>query len=142
MSGKSDYLEGQFLAHIFRTAAFTKPTVIAVALCTAAPSDASTGATIAEAAYTGYSRTALNPLDTNWAAPSAGNGQTSNSVAITIGSAPTSGPTVATHFAILDSTTVGAGNVLYWAALTASKTINSGDPAPYFPIGSLVVTEA
>ena len=39
MSAMSNYLEDQLVKHLFRTGSFTKPTVIAVALCTSAPTD-------------------------------------------------------------------------------------------------------
>lgn len=143
----SDYLENRQIDYIFRAQAFTAPTVLCVALATAAPTDASTGATLAEAAYTGYARGALAPSASNWkgtnnetTGASAGtSGTVKNNAIITIGTAATTGPTVVTHFAILDSCTVGAGNVLFWAALTTSKTINNGDPAPAFAVDALTV---
>jgi hypothetical protein len=33
------------------------------------------------------------------------------------------------------------GNLLYWAELTADKTITDGDPVT-FPVGAIVITEA
>ena len=48
MAAMSDYLEVELIKHIFRTGSMTKPTVLAVALCTAATSDSQTGATITE----------------------------------------------------------------------------------------------
>jgi hypothetical protein len=140
MSAKSDYLEAEILKHIFRTGSFTKPTVLAIALCTAAPTDASTGATITEVANAGsYARTTLNPLDANWTAPGVG-GLIDNASAITFPTATGSWGTV-THVAICDSATWGAGNVLYYGALTASKVVASGDVFK-FNIGDLDVTEA
>lgn len=147
-AGMSNYLENELADHLFRNRSFTAPTTACVALLTAAPSDASTGATITEASYTGYARGALNQSASNWkgtggettATDSSGtNGTVSNNSVITIGSAATSGPTLVTHFAVLDSCTIGAGNVLFYAALTASKTINNGDPAPTFAVDALTV---
>lgn len=143
----SDFLENKYVDYVFRAQAWTAPTVLCVALATAAPTDATTGATITEAGYTGYARGQLNPSASNWkgtgletAGASAGtSGTVKNNAIITIGSAATSGPTVVTHFAILDSCTIGAGNILFWAALTASKTINNGDPAPSFAVDALTV---
>lgn len=135
MSAMSDYLEGQLVAHIFRTASFTKPTTLAVGLFTAAPSDSGGGT---EVTGNNYSRASLNPLDANWAAPSAGNGQTSNSSTITFATPSGTWGTV-THFAIFDATS--AGNMLFWGALTISKTINQGDTVS-FPAGSLTITFA
>src|SRR4030067_902027 len=103
MSQMSDYLEGQIRAHIFRTASFTKPTVLAIALCTAGPSDANTGATITEALNSGaYARQTLTPLDANWTAPDTTGGLTDNASAITFPTA-TGNWGVVSHVAICDS---------------------------------------
>lgn len=141
MSQMSDYLEGQIRAHIFRTASFAKPTVLAIALCTAAPTDASTGATIAEVANAnGYARQTLNPLDANWTAASSTDGLTDNASAITFPVATGSWGTV-THVAICDSATWGAGNLLVYGTLDASKVVGSGDTFK-FNIGDLNITFA
>jgi len=144
MSAKTDYLENKWIDHTFRGIAFPAPTVLAIALYTAAPSDAGGGTEIAGG---GYARAQLDPSATNWkntqasgtGASSGTGGQTANAVVITF-PAPTGAWGVATHFAVCDALT--GGNVLYQAALAAPKTINSGDPAPTFPIGALTVTEA
>jgi hypothetical protein len=138
MSQMSDYLESTLLGHLFRTATFAKPTVVAIALCTAAPNDASTGATITEVPNSGsYARVTVNPLDANWAAVGAG-GLTSNVAAITFPTATGSWGTV-THVAICDSATWGAGNMWLYGTLAASKTVNSGDTFS-FAISALTVT--
>lgn len=141
MSAMSDYLEGQVRAHIFRTASFTKPTTLRVALATGATTDAQTGATITEVANSGsYARTGPDPLDANWTGASATDGLTDNAAAITFPTATGSWGTV-THIAICDSATWGAGNSLLHGALTASKTVSSGDVFQ-FAIGALDVTFA
>lgn len=135
MSQMTDYLEGQLIAHLFRTGSFTKPTVLAVGLFTAAPSDAGGGTEVTGGSY---ARATLNPLDANWAAPVGGNGVTSNSSTITFAT-PSATWGLVTHFAIFDA--ASAGNMLFWAPLTTSKTINSGDSVT-FPAGLLTVTLA
>jgi hypothetical protein len=140
MSQMSDYLEGQLRAHIFRTASFTKPTTLAIALCTAAPNDASTGATITEVSGGSYARVTRNPLDANWTAPDSTGGLTDNAAEIAFPQATANWGTI-THIAILDSATLGAGNVLFHGALAASKVVNSGDTFK-IPIGDLDVTLA
>jgi hypothetical protein len=139
MSALSDYLEVELIKHVFRTGSFTKPTVLAVALFTATPSDAGGGTEVAGGL--GYARVDRPPLDANWdAVGGAGtDGHTSNTAAITFG-APTSNWGQVTHFAIFDNTT--GGNLLFWGALTTPKTVNNGDPAPVFAIGALDVTLA
>jgi len=140
MSQMSDYLEGQLRAHIFRTASFTKPTVLAVALHTANPADTGAGAEVANAG--GYARVARNPLDANWTAASATDGVTDNAAAITFPSPVGANWGVVTHFGIWDSATYGAGNLICYGTLTTPKTINDGDAAPSFAIGTLDITFA
>ena len=135
MSNASDYLEDNIVKHLFRTGSFTKPTVLAVALFTAAPSDSGGGTEVSGGSY---ARVSVNPLDANWAATSGTNGQTSNVAAINFGTASASWGTI-THFAIFDATS--GGNMLVWGALTASKTVGSGD-AFQIPAGSAVITVA
>ena len=136
----SDYLEQEVIKHIFRTGSFTKPTVLAVALCTAAPNDASTGATITEVANSnGYARATINPLDANWTAPGT-SGLTDNAVVIMFGPATGSWGTI-THIAIVDSATHGAGNMLMYGTLASSITISSGESFA-FNVGALDITFA
>src|SRR3990170_4352358 len=128
MSQMSDYLEVEIRKHIFRTGSFTKPTVLAIALCTAAPTDALTGATITEVANSyAYARQALNPLDANWTAPDSTGGVTANASLITFPAASGGNWGTITHIAICDSAAWGAGNMLFYGALTASKTITDGE---------------
>ena len=136
MSQATNYLEDEIIKHIFRTGSFTKPTVLAIALFTAAPGEAGGGT---ETTYGAYARVQRDPLDANWAATSGGNGTTSNAAALTF-PAPTSGPHTLTHSALMDATT--AGNMLVYGTLTSSRTINNGDAAPAFAIGAFVVSVA
>ncbi len=134
MANASDYLEGQIRAHIFRTASFTKPTVLAVALYTVTPTDVAGSGT--EVTGGAYARVSVNPLDANWTAASATDGLTDNAAAITF-PAPSANWGTVVAFAIHDAAT--AGNMLVWGPITPSKTINNGDPAPAFAIGALDV---
>jgi len=136
MSQMSDYLEGQLRAHIFRTASFTKPTVLAVSLHTANPTDAASGAEVSGGSY---ARVSLNPLDANWSGGTSTDGITQNLSAVTF-PAPTANWGTVTHFGIWDATT--AGNLLCYGALTTSKTINNGDAAPSFATSAITVTFA
>lgn len=136
MAGMSNYLEVELRKHIFRTGSFTKPTVLAVALHTADPTDAATGAEVSGGSY---ARVQRDPLDANWTGASATSGLTDNAAAITF-PAPTANWGTITHFSIWDATS--AGNMLVHGALTTPKTVNNGDPAPSFAIGDLDVTLA
>lgn len=123
-SGISNFLANSLLNNLFRGTAYSFPATIAYALCTAAPTDASTGATLTEVANSGsYARVALNPGTGNYAASSGGS--TSNSISIVFGPSSGSWGTI-THLAIVDSATYGAGNLLAWGLLTSSPSISTG----------------
>lgn len=145
MTGKSDYLENKLIDHIFRGRAFTAPTQLWVGLLTAAPTDAGGGTEVTGGSYA-RATPGVNS-DTAWAATQGGTpaaassgtgGVTSNPAALTF-PAPTANWGVVTHMGIYDA--VSGGNLLYWVALTAAKTINNGDAAPSFAIAALTVTE-
>lgn len=144
MAGKSDYLENKFIDYLLRAQTFTAPATTYIALLTAAPTDAGGGTEVSGGSY---ARVAVSSSLANWAgtqsagsttASSGTGGQTSNNAAITF-PAPTANWGTVTHFGIYDAST--SGNLLYWAALTASKTINNGDAAPSFAIAALTITE-
>lgn len=132
MAGKSDYLENAVLAKVFNATAFPATATIHVALFTAAPTDAGGGTEVATGSY---ARVAVTANTTNFPAPSGG--AIANGTAITFPTASASWGVV-THFGLFDAST--AGNLLYWGALTASKTVDSGDTVS-FAIGDLDVTE-
>lgn len=127
--GKTDYAENKVLDHINGKSAFAMPTAY-VALFTAAPSDAGGGTEVSGGSY---ARVATSGA--TWSAASAG--AASNAAAISFPTASASWGTV-THYALFDASS--SGNMLRWAALTASKTIGSGDTAS-FAIGALQMTE-
>jgi hypothetical protein len=81
-----------------------------------------------------------NPGDAAWTLGLT-DGTSDNIAAITF-PAPTGNWGTATHFALWDSATYGAGNLLASGILTTAKTINSGDAAPTFPIGTLDIVIA
>lgn len=135
MGALSNYLENKIIDHLRNVATFTPPATWYFALLTAAPSDAGGGTEVSGGSY---ARVAMTASGANLAGTqSAGSttastgtgGTTSNNNAITF-PAPTADWGVATHMAAYDAST--AGNLLTWGALTASKTINNGDPAPSF----------
>lgn len=137
----SDYLEGQIRGHLFRTATWSKPTTMRVALITAATADADTGASANEVANSNsYARTGADPLDANWSAPDSTGGLTDNVAAITFPTATGSWGTV-TNIRMVDSATHGAGNCFLHGALTASKAVGNGDVFK-FNAGDLDVTFA
>jgi len=136
MSAATDYLEDQIRKHIFRTGSFTKPAALWARLYTAAPGEAGGGTEVTGGSYAAIQR---DPLDANWTAASATDGLTDNAAAITY-PGPTANWGSVTHFSIADAQS--AGNMLIYGALGTPKTVNSGDPAPFFAIGALDVTVA
>lgn len=134
MASKSDYLENKILDHNLGDGAYTSPTAY-VALTTATPTDASTGASITEANYTGYARLIINASDMSAAA----SGSKTNSAALTF-AACTAGSSTIIGFDIADNATTAAGNSLYWGTVT-SKVIDTSNTPPTIAIGALVITE-
>lgn len=132
MGSFSDYAENKILEHIVGKTSFTMPTAY-IALCTTAPTDASTGSTLVEPSGNNYSRKAT--VGGDWAAASGGS--ISNSGSLAFPQASGSWGTI-THFAIVDAS--ANGNVIAWGALSASKAVGSGD-TPSFAAGQLTVTQ-
>jgi hypothetical protein len=142
MSALTDYLENKVIDWLFRGQAFTPPATVYAGLLTAAPSDASAGTEVTGGSY---ARVAIGCSLANFAgtqgagttvASSGTTGTTSNNASVTF-PAPTGNWGVATHMGFWDA--ASNGNLLLWAPLTISKTINNGDAAPSFPAGQLQV---
>ena len=121
MTAFTNYAETQIINHIFRTASFTKPTTLNLALFTAVGDGEA--ATVTELTGNGYARVACNPLDANWSAPVSGNGTTYNVNTITFPAATADWGTI-THFGIYDAST--AGNLIIYAPLTIARNITNG----------------
>jgi len=144
MSAMSDYLENKLVDQLFRGQAAPTTTNLYVGLLTAAPSDTGGGT---EVSGNNYGRVTVASSLANWAgtqsagsttASSGTGGQTSNNNAITFPTPSGTWGTV-THFGIYDATS--GGNLLFYGALTISKTINQSDTVT-FPAGSLTITFA
>jgi len=132
MAGKSDYLENKVLDFLLGGVSYTPPATVYIALFTAAPTDAGGGT---EVSGGGYARVAVTNNTTNF--PAASNGSKSNGTTITFPTATADWGTVVA-VGIFDAAT--NGNLLFWANLTTSKTIQNGDTAQ-FAAGSLTFTE-
>jgi len=115
MSAMSDYLENKFLDHFLGTTSTSAPAAVYVSLHTADPTDAGTGA---EISGNGYARQSM-------AFSAASSGTASNSGSVEFPAASGGNWGTITHIGIWDAST--AGNLLFHAALTASKVINEGD---------------
>lgn len=128
----SDYAENKILDHAFGKTAWAPGTsYLYMALCTVTPTDASTGASITEATYTGYARAAVAASALN----SAASGSISNGTAITF-AACTAGSSTIIGGALCDSGTTGAGNAIMWFTVT-SKVIDTSNTPPTVAIGVL-----
>lgn len=137
MSGFSDYEEAKVLDAIFGQTALPSVATAYVALYTVTPTDADASGT--EVTGGSYARQAVTNNTTNF--PNA-TGTTpvskANGVAITWAAAPTANWGTIVAWAIYDA--ASAGHQLAWGPLAVSKTINNGDAAPAFAIGSLTIT--
>jgi hypothetical protein len=119
MGSLTDYSELELLDHVFN-AAYTPVATVYLALATADPTDAATGASMNEVPNSGsYARTAIT-----FAA--AASRRVTQTGAVTFPAATGAWGTV-THWSVVDNATHGAGNVLAHGAFGASKAIVSGN---------------
>lgn len=138
MSQASDYLEDALLDHVLRNTAYTSPTAVYVGLFTEGDSAGQNTDLLEEGTLTneisgnGYTRKAAT-----FSAASGGSITTSGNITFDPASGGDWG--TITHIAILDALT--AGNVLFYGALTTSKTIEDGDTFQ-ITAGNLTVTLA
>lgn len=112
MAQMSDYLENALINAVLRATAFTSPATIYLALYTADPTDAKTGAEVTGGSYARQS-IAFN-------APT--NGASTNSAQVSFASMPA---VTVTHVGLLDAAT--AGNLLFHGALASSKIVAAGN---------------
>ena len=133
MGSFSNYAENKILDHAVGKTSWTMPAAMYLALCTVLPTDASIGADITEANYTGYARKAVAAADFN----AASGGSISNANAITF-AACTAGSSTIVGWALVDSSS-GAGNIIAWGSMT-SKLIDTSNTPPTINAGALVLT--
>jgi hypothetical protein len=114
MAEMSNFLENALINATLRNTSYTSPTTVYVGLYTTDPGEGNTGTEVSGGSY---ARTAVT-----FGAPS--NGVSTNSASVTFPTATGTWGTV-THVGILDAST--SGNLLYYTALDASKSIASGD---------------
>ena len=122
----TNYLENKVLAYVFTGTAFTSPSSnLYLGLFTTDPGEAGGGT---EVSGTNYARQLFTMTTTGAAS--------TNGSAIEFPAAGSSWGTV-THVAVLDALT--SGNMLASAAITASKTLGTGDVFR-IPAGDLDIT--
>ena len=129
MSALSDYAENLVVNVLLRNASHTGAATVYLALFTSNPTDAGTGT---ETSYTNYVRKAVtftNPSD----------GVSANSAQIDFAANGSAGAVTITHIGVFDASV--AGNLIFHAALTTSKTLQPGDVLS-FAAGALQITLA
>ena len=114
VAAMSDYLENALLDHTLGTSAYTFPSAVYLSLHTASPADDASGAEVSGGSY---ARQAVT-----FTAASGTGGSTSNSSAEEFTNMPAA---TVSHIGIWDA--LSTGNLLYHGALSASKTVASGD---------------
>ena len=123
MTAASNYLENKVLDHVLTASAYSAPTTRYLALfnntSTNAAANLEAGTLTDETSTSGtaYVRKAV-------AFASASGGTSATNATVTFDAATASWGTI-THVAVMDAET--NGNVLFWGAVTTSKTIDSGD---------------
>jgi hypothetical protein len=136
----TNYQENKLVDHLFRGQTYAAPSNLYVALYTESPTDAGGGT---ECTGGDYARVTVACSLANWSgtqgagttAASSGTGGTiSNNIAVTFPTPSASWGTVVA-VGLLDAST--SGNLLYWGAVSPSKTVSNGDSPPQFAPGDL-----
>jgi hypothetical protein len=121
----TNFLETEILDHVFAGAAYTAPSQHYLGLFTSAPGETGGGTELSGSAYARQQIDFTTSGDT-----------TSNNAAVEFPTATGSWGTV-THVGVFDALT--SGNLMVYATLSASKTIESGDVFRV-PSGDLDIT--
>ena len=125
MSAASNYLENKVLDHVLTATTYTAPAARYLALFNNTSGNAAANLEVGtltdetSTSGTAYSRKAIT-----FAAASGGS--SASNATVTFDTATANWGTI-THVAIMDGDTEGAGNVLFYGAVTTSKTIETGD---------------
>jgi hypothetical protein len=138
MGSLSNYAELKVLDHIVGKASFTVPAHVWIALFTTICDDTSTGTTPTPGVeVTGGSYARVDAVGAAGFNTGAASGAIANNAIITF-PAPTGNWGTIVGFAAIDAAT--NGNILFWGAVSPSKTVNNADPAPSFAVGALTLT--
>lgn len=132
MGSITNYLEAKWLDHICGTS-YSSPANIYLALCTADPTDAATGASCGEVANQyGYARTAIS-------FGTAASRVVDQDAPVNFPQASGGGWGTVSHWCILDNNGYGTGNALAHGAFGTGKAVNDGD-TPSVATGEIDVT--
>ena len=119
MSAASDYLENKLLDHVLTSTSYSSPNAtLYLALFTSDGGlENNTEGSQTEISGGSYVRKTI-------AFSTASGGSASNNATVTFDAATANWGTIS-HVAVMDASS--SGNVLFWGAVTTSKTIESGD---------------
>lgn len=131
---KSRYLRKKVLDHSFGRAAFAFPSSVWLGLFSADPTDI--GSLTNELTQSGYARVLLTPLLANAVLAT---GMISNNAEIEFATAGEDWPAI-THAAVIDSSGIGTGNILYFGPAVTARIIEFGDQFKIL-VGQLTVSE-
>lgn len=120
MAAFSDYLEGKIIDSTLRGQTFPTIATIYVGLSSASPTEAGS---YNEVSGTGYARVSIGATTANFTSHGT-IGPASNAGTISFTTASSSWGTI-THIFLADASS--GGNMLYYGALTASKTVGAND---------------
>lgn len=138
MGSMTDVGEKALLNYLFRnTAIGLDGTNVWVALFTVTPTDSTTGTEVSGGSY---ARVAVARTGAGWDAASGTLGTTQNTSTITFATATADWGTVTGFGICLSLAGSLSTDLLYWGALTSSKTVGNGDTAS-FAAGTLSITQ-
>jgi hypothetical protein len=132
----TNYLENKLIDAFLRGQSYTMPATVYVGLFTVCPTDSTAGT---EVTGGDYGREDITSSLANWSgtqsdgsttASSGTGGTTKNNATITFATASADWGTVVC-FGVFDAST--SGNLLFYAALTANRTITNGSTASFAP---------
>lgn len=131
---KTKYGRKAVLDHMLGRVSYTFPANVYLALFSDNPTD--DGVLTNELSQSGYARIEISDLLAN--ADLTG-GITSNNVEIEFGPAGEDWPEVS-YIGIMDSVTIGAGNMIYYGPVTTSRVVNDTDTF-LVKVGQLTIEE-
>lgn len=137
MSNATNAFEELIGNHLLRTATWSKPTTIYVGLFTTMPGEDGTGGV--EVSGGSYARVQCGPGDSYWTGPTGGSGIYSNSSVVQF-AVPTANWGSIVGFGLFSASS--SGTLFISKAFTTPVTINAGELAYGFGVGSITITFA
>lgn len=134
---KSNYLENATLNYwLGKSFTSTAPATVFVALYNSTINDAADATSNAECSGSTYARVSVTNSSNNWTNATSGSKVNKTTIEFTTAAGSDWGTVVA--FAILDTNSTTAGNILYWGDLTVPQAIASGNVVQ-FSTGAITI---